>query len=295
VQRIFEGENMLSGNLELFALADVLRFVARSGATGAVNIYRPSEAGRVLLLDGVVVGASVEAFEAADQDGVIEAGLRLLEVTGGDFALDIEDVEGPAHISVEEFLKTVARRRAEWRKIVAAIGSLDEPLYLVPQLPEGTQEITLSPLEWQIAVHSDGHRSLREIAREVSTSDFSVATAVLAMANAGLLALPGGHVAPDLSDPDLSDGVDDDEAEDEDAADYEGHFEASDAADEADESASEEAGEEGGEDDHLEHFEEEDPDPALLLRELGQEKSGPRARRLTAASRQEQALRLRSR
>ena len=29
---------MLSGNLELFALADVLRFVARSGATGAVNI-----------------------------------------------------------------------------------------------------------------------------------------------------------------------------------------------------------------------------------------------------------------
>src|SRR3989442_1636958 len=33
---------MLSGNLELFALADVLRFVARSGATGAVNVYRPA-------------------------------------------------------------------------------------------------------------------------------------------------------------------------------------------------------------------------------------------------------------
>src|SRR5438093_13784586 len=96
---------MLSGNLELFALADVLRFVARSGATGAVNIYRPSEGGRVLLSDGEVVGASVDAFEAADVDGAIEAGLRLLEGGGGDFALDIEPVEGPVRLTVEDFLK----------------------------------------------------------------------------------------------------------------------------------------------------------------------------------------------
>src|SRR3989449_5812997 len=155
---------MLSGNLELFALADVLRFVARSGATGAVNIYRPAEGGRILLSDGEVVGASVEAFEASDVDGIIEAGLRLLDGGGGDFALDIEDVEGPIRMPVEDFLKTIARRRAEWRKIVAAVGSLDEPLLIESQLPDGATEVTLSALEWQIAVASDGQRSIRDLA-----------------------------------------------------------------------------------------------------------------------------------
>ena len=161
---------MLSGNLELFALADVLRFVARSGATGAVNVYRPADGGRILLSEGVVVGASVDGFEAADSDGVVEAGLRLMDGGGGDFALDIESVEGPVSESVEDFLKTIARRRAEWRKIVAAVGSLDDPLVIEPQLPSGTTEITLSSIEWQIAVAADGHRSIRDLSHELGTS-----------------------------------------------------------------------------------------------------------------------------
>ena len=275
---------MLSGNLELFALADVLRFVARSGATGAVNIYRQSEGGRILLAEGEVVGASVEAFEPTDADGVIEAGLRLMEGGGGDFALDIEAVEGPVHFSVEDFLKTLGRRRGEWRKIVAAIGSLDEPLVLAPVVPDGASEITLSALEWQVAVSADGQRSLREIAHEASTSDFAVAQAVLAMSNAGLLALAGQAPAPvDVED-------DADESEDEPAEDEFDFNAEAEEADEAEEESSdaEEPSETASQD--------EDLDPAVLLRELGeQQQAPPRARRLTAASRHEQAIRLRSR
>ena len=266
---------MLSGNLELFALADVLRFVARSGATGAVNIYRPSEGGRVLLSDGEIVGASIEAFEAADVDGIVEAGLRLLDGGGGDFALDIEDVDGPIRMPVEDFLKTVARRRAEWRKIIAAVGSLEEPLVIGPQLPGGTSEITLSALEWQIAVSSDGQRSLRDIAHELGTSDFSVATAVLAMSNAGLLSLQGADPSTEADDDEAGDGSDFDYRE-EDAVSPEA---------EQDEEPLVQA-----------QKDEEDLDPAILLRELGeQQQAHPRARRLTPGSRQEQALRLRSR
>ena len=265
---------MLSGNLELFALGDVLRFVARSGATGAVNIYRPTEAGRILLADGEVVGASVDTFEAGDVDGAIEAGLRLIEGGGGDFALDIEPVEGPVRLSVEDFLKTVARRRAEWRKIVAAVGSLDGPLLLSPLVPEGASEITLSALEWQVAVSADGQRTLREIAHEAGTSDFEVATAVLAMSNAGLLALAGQADAVE---------VEEEPAENDDAAhDYDAQTE-----DAGDDPEDETEADEGTED--------EDLDPADMLRELGENQSPPRARRLTAATRHEQAVRLRSR
>jgi len=272
---------MLSGNLELFALADVLRFVARSGATGAVNIYRSSEGGRLLLAEGEIVGASVESFEASDADGVIEAGLRLMEGGGGDFALDIEAVEGPVRLSVEDFLKTIARRRAEWRKIVAAIGSLDEPLVLSPQVPEGTAEITLSALEWQVAVSADGQRSLRDIAHEAGTSDFAVATAVLAMSNAGLLGLAGQHGAPEAADADEEPQPADEEV-----------------SDEADEFAFGSQNDEEGEDEPEAEGsnDDEDLDPAVLLRELGDQKpAAPRARRLTPASRHDQAIRLRSR
>jgi Domain of unknown function (DUF4388) len=270
---------MLSGNLELFALADVLRFVARSGATGAVNIYRQSEGGRILLAEGVVVGATVEGFEASDSDGVVEAGLRLMDGGGGEFALDIEDVSGPVHESVEDFLKTIARRRAEWQKIVAAVGSLDEALILDPQLPSGATEITLSPLEWQIAIATDGQRSIRDLSHELGTSAFSIATAVLAMSNAGLLGLHGsGDVAPESEDDAGEDAVS--EGTDEPEYDYEAD----------DEPAAREVEAPVG------PSLEDDLDPAELLRELGEQQPGPqRARRLTASTRDEQRLRLRAR
>jgi hypothetical protein len=280
---------MLSGNLELFALADVLRFVARSGATGAVNVYRPAEGGRILLSEGAVVGASVDGFEAADTDGVVEAGLRLMDGGGGDFALDIESVEGPVSESVEDFLKSVARRRAEWRKIVSAVGSLDEPLVIEPQLPAGTNEVTLSALEWQIAVAADGQRSIRDLSHEFGTSDFAIATSLLAMSNAGLLGLHGSEGEVDVS------GRDDDvEAEESDESD-ESAFAFADEDHEDEAEAEDESG-----DDAVEPAVgpslQDDLDPADLLRELGeQQPAAPRARRLTAASRQEQRLRLRSR
>jgi hypothetical protein len=258
---------MLSGNLELFALEDVLRFVARSGATGAVNVYRQVDGGRFLLSKGEIVGASIDAFDAVDSDGVLEAGLRLLDGGAGDFALEVEDVDGPVREAVDDFLKLVARRRVEWSKIISAVGSLDDPLSVEAQLPAEATEITLSPLEWQIAVLADGRRSLRDLATEAGTSDFAVAQALLAMSNAGLLGLAGGEI-----DADLGDELDDDEP-----VVYQGVGDDPPAI-----------ADDGGSN--------EDVDPADLLRELGEGGSAPpRARRLTAATREEQRLRLRSR
>lgn len=259
---------MLSGNLELFPLADVLRFVARSGATGAVNIYRAADGGRLLLIDGHVVGAAVDGLDASDADGVVDFGVRLFDGPGGEFALELEEVDGPARFAVEEYLTAVARRRAEWRKIIAAVGGLDEPLLLQPHLPAGTAEITLTPIEWQIAVLSDGNRSLRDIALEIGHAEFATATAVLAMANAGLLEVAGAPGMAALEDSESAEPY------------------AEDAGDDLAETPQTESS--------PENADEEDVDPADLLRELGEQRSGGSHRR-TAATREEQRLRLRSR
>lgn len=256
---------MLSGNLELFPLADVLRFVARSGATGAVNIYRPADAGRILLVDGHIVGASVDGYEPGDSDGVVDTGVRLFDAPGGEFALDLESADGPARFPVEEYLTAVARRRAEWRKIVAAVGGLDEPLQLEAHVPPGTTEITLTPAEWQIAVLADGNRSLREIAHEIGQPEFASATALLAMANAGLLVVVGA------GDAGVAD--EDDSAYEESESSFDAVEEPNTPEDESDES---------------------DVDPAELLRELGTQRAG-QTRRRSAPSRDDQRLRLRSR
>lgn len=270
---------MLSGNLELFALTDVLRFVARSGATGSVNIYRPTDAGRILLADGHVVGAVVADYAATDPDGVVDAVLRLMDGGGGDFALELEPVDGPTDQPVEDFLKAVGRRRAEWRKILGSIGSLDHPLEVTALVPSGSDEITLTPVEWQIAVMVDGNRTLRDVAQEAGASEFVAATALLAMSNAGLLSLPG---APgDSGDA----GSDEEEP-----------------ADETDDSFSYDEPEEGPQDEAADESadeptsDDEELDPAELLRELGEQRTArARTGRGTHPTREEQRIRLRSR
>lgn len=265
---------MLSGNLELFALADVLRFVARSGATGAVNIYRPTDGGRVLLADGQVVGAVVDNTVAPDADGVVDAVMRLMDAGGGDFALELEPASGPTKQPVEDFLKAVGRRRAEWSKILGSLGSLDGPLQVTALIPGGTAEITLTPLEWHMAVLADGRRSLRDIAGDAGASEYAAAQALLAMSNAGLLSLPGGPVA----DADDYDEDDDEHEEHDDAFGYE---------DEADEVVADQEDSDTSDD---------DVDPADLLRELGEQRPvRPKARRLAPATREEQRIHLRSR
>lgn len=273
---------MLSGNLELFALTDVLKFVARSGATGAVNIYRDVDAGRILLVDGEVVGAVVDNFAASDGDGVVDVAMRLMDIRGGDFALELEDVSGPTRQPVEDFLKAVSRRRAEWRKILASIGSMEGPLEASALVPSGSAEISLTPIEWHIAVLIDGHRSLRDIAHETGTSEFATATAVLAMSNAGLLGLSGvgGHFEE----------TDEDEDENEDAE-PEVAYQAFDDEDDEDHHV-EPAPKSKDEPDTGD----EDDDPATLLRELGgQRQGGPRSRRVAPPSRPDQRVHLRSR
>ena len=268
---------MLSGNLELFALADVLRFVARSGATGAVNIYRPTDGGRVLLASGQVVGAVVDNTVAPDTDGVVDAVMRLMDAGGGDFALELEPATGPTKQPVEDFLKAVGRRRAEWSKILASLGSLDGALQVTALVPGGTSEITLTPLEWHIAVLADGRRSLRDIASDAGASEFAAAQALLAMSNAGLLSLPGGPAADE----------DDYVEEDEDGDEQEQHDDAFAYEDEADEVVA---------DPDDSGTPEDDVDPADLLRELGEQRPvRARGRRLAPATREEQRIHLRSR
>src|SRR2546425_3350768 len=86
---------------------------------------------------------------------------------------------------------------------------LEEPLLVEPHVPAGTTEITLSPLEWQIAVGADGQRSIRDLSQELGTSDFAIATALLAMSNASLLGLNGTDEVPsDELEPEIEDAAD---------------------------------------------------------------------------------------
>ena len=202
---------MLSGNLELFALADVLRFVARSGATGRGQHLpssrrrkgparrrqrRGSRRGR---LRGGGSGWGRRRRDAAH--GRRRRGLRARARAG----LRADD----ASRSRTSSRPWVAGERSGGRSSMPSGRSMGR-WRCRRCFRSGSAEITLTPLEWHIAVLFDGRRSLREIAHEAGASEFAAATALLAMSNAGLLELQGSPTAGDAE----SESYDEDEGAD---------------------------------------------------------------------------------
>jgi hypothetical protein len=55
---------------------------------------------------------------------------------------------------------------------------------------EGTFEISLKPVEWNLLLLIDGTRSVRELAEEVRSTDFEVARVIYGLFSAGLLEVP---------------------------------------------------------------------------------------------------------
>src|SRR5205823_6178816 len=81
--------------------------------------------------------------------------------TGGTFEVVQEEwVGGPLSLSADELAKAVERRRKEWAAVVDQLGSLDEPLVIASDLPNGTDQIVIRTEQWRLLSFLDGRRSV---------------------------------------------------------------------------------------------------------------------------------------
>ncbi len=179
------------GSLKELHLPDVIQLVAVSGKTGAFQLVRGREEGRIYLEAGRIVHA-----EAGDLKG--EEAVFLL-ATWDDGSFHFLPGEAPPARTVTRsntnLLMEAARRMDEWKILSKKIPSLDH----VPrfQVPEGKQgQINLNTQEWLVLSKIDGRASLSEIARKVGLSSFEVAKLLYGLVTMGLITLEAPGAAP---------------------------------------------------------------------------------------------------
>jgi hypothetical protein len=192
---------MLNGNLEAFTLPDVLRFIASGGVTGRVEITRDEVEGELAVDQGRFVGARLTEEDAPSTiDEALDVAVLLFDGSGGTFNVAVEEwVGGPLSLTADELVKAVERRRKEWAAVVEVLGSLDESLVIVNELPEGTEQIIIRANQWRLLSFVDGRRSVQDVARDAASSVYATAVALSEMANAGLIAR--GHADWDEQPP----------------------------------------------------------------------------------------------
>lgn len=181
---------MLNGSLDAFALPDVLRFVAGSGATGRIEIVRDEVGGELSLDQGRFVAAALTGDDAPTTvDEALDVAVLLFDGSGGSFEVVHEDwAGGPLNLDADELVAAVDRRREEWAEVVAILGSLEEPLVLVADLPEGTDQIVLRADQWKLLTLVDGCRTAQDIARDAATTVYQTALALADLAERGMVA-----------------------------------------------------------------------------------------------------------
>jgi hypothetical protein len=179
----------LQGSLAELSLPDVIQLVSVTGKTGAFDIEREGERGRIFLRDGQIVDAVVGSLRG--EHAVYEMAIW----SDGNFSFKPGETseETTIQLSNASLMMEAARRLDEWRVLARKIPSLD----LVPYFPpreSGQDQVTLSPQEWVLVTRIDGETSIDGVANHLQWAAFDVSKLLFGLITSGLVALrPAGE------------------------------------------------------------------------------------------------------
>ncbi len=148
--------------------------------------------GEILVGEGYITQQVLEAFV---QEQIEDTIFDIMRWDEGDF--DFETLPEVVHediglsVSVENIVMEGSRRLEEWNRIKKKVPSADMVFKMATAPGEGTFEISLKPIEWNLLLLVDGTRSVSELAVEVHSTDFDVARIIYGLFSAGLLEVPG--------------------------------------------------------------------------------------------------------
>jgi hypothetical protein len=144
--------------------------------------------GQILVREGYITDKVLEAFvQEQMQDTIFD----LMRWDEGDFEFEAMP-EAPEEdigltVSIENVIMEGSRRLDEWNRIKKKIPSTDIVFKMATAPGEGTFEISLKPIEWNLLLLVDGTRSVAELAVQTNRTDFEVARIVYGLFSAGLL------------------------------------------------------------------------------------------------------------
>ncbi len=144
--------------------------------------------GQILVDEGYITDKVLESFVSEQiQDTIFD----LMRWDDGDFDFEampeVVDEDLGLTVSIENVVMEGSRRLEEWSRIKKKIPSTDVVFKMATAPGEGTFEISLKPIEWQLLLLIDGTRSVADLAVETARTDFEVARIIYGLFSAGLL------------------------------------------------------------------------------------------------------------
>jgi len=144
--------------------------------------------GEILVDEGYITQQVLESFV---QEQIQDTIFDIMRWDEGDFDFEVlpevvhEDIG--LSVSVENIVMEGSRRLEEWNRIKKKVPSPEMVFKMATAPGEGTFEISLKPVEWNLLLLIDGTRSVRELAEEVRSTDFEVSRVIYGLFSAGLL------------------------------------------------------------------------------------------------------------
>ena len=144
--------------------------------------------GQILVDEGYITEKVLEAFV---QEQIQDTIFDLMRWDEGEFDFEVlpevVDEDIGLSVSIENIVMEGSRRLEEWTRIKKKIPSMDIVFKMATAPGEGTFEISLKPIEWNLLLLVDGTRSVAELATETNRTDFEVARIMYGLFSAGLL------------------------------------------------------------------------------------------------------------
>ena len=145
--------------------------------------------GEILIANGIVTRRDIEKYMRLQIENVV---FDLFSWNEGTFSFadgsdDEVKMDALIRVSIESLLMEGARRIDEWSRMNDKIPGA----HVVPRLAEVKEEtdayLDLHPSEWEVLSLIDGRHSLRDIAVELTVSEFEVAKTVYGMLTTELI------------------------------------------------------------------------------------------------------------
>lgn len=176
------GERLVHANrITPSALAKVLSVRKAEGEGGR-------RLGQILVDDGYITDKVLESFV---QEQIQDTIFDLMRWDEGEFDFEllpeVVDEDIGLSVSIENVIMEGSRRLEEWARIKKKIPSMDIVFKMATAPGEGTFEISLKPIEWNLLLLVDGTRSVADLARTTNRTDFEVARIMYGLFSAGLL------------------------------------------------------------------------------------------------------------
>jgi hypothetical protein len=185
----------LQGDLQSFALPDVLRLLAGTGKSGLLEVAGPSVEGELSLRDGAILRGGATSAPSADRPA--EVVYELLRLVEGSFAFAEGDQHGDGPgTDVEVALAEAEALLAEWREVEAVVPGMDAWATLAAEAVG--DEVRLDGDAWRSIVAIAGGGSVRDLAVARGLSDLDASRAIKGLVEAGLVEVRASHaeVAP---------------------------------------------------------------------------------------------------